>query len=1099
MVKKLTLLLGFALALQVNTQAQRVHKKFTLPKEIKTTEYQAQTVVFQLKKGVTYNPQARTGNSQLSKIIARTGASDVNYRFGFTPNENPNTRKSKQSEIDLNSILEIKIPQGKNIEDVINELYASNLVEFAEPKYIAFPLHQPNDPMADSLTGGSWHLHNIKAYEAWNDPTNRGDSTMVVGIVDMGDNRTNLDLTKNIFNNPGEMGLDGNNQDKKSNGIDDDNNGYIDDFQGWDFGNNDNNPEAGIGGKQHGVMVAGMAAARANNNFLMVGSGYNCKYVETKVAANGSGSIAYGYDGLKYLVDLGIKVVNLSWGNFYHSKAEQLLVNWAVLDKDVLITAGGGNQSDYQKTWLFYPASYDNVYSIGYTDVNDSIPQGNYNKKIDFVAPGFGIGSLNYTDATMGWGSSFAAPLVAGAAAALRFKYPSYSALQIGEILRTTSDNIDLKNAQNERLGNYGAGRMNMEQAFKGITTKSVRYTTYSAALDANKKLSLAFEFRNLLLPTSNLNIKATIVNGKGLGLDTILVKGALNTNVTFNNTATPFVFQLNNSYKATDSIHVKITYQDGAYQEDEYFYFVFPISKMNLNTDLVNYSIYSNGLVVNEFNPIGWVYAGNPFLYEGGVMVASSPTKVSSMVRGTNSYKTNFSAVSDLLPVNDARFDTLVSNYISDANNVNKVGVEINQRSYFWRNNVLSKSFVLELRVRNTSGATLDSVGVGYFLDEDVANYETNKTDYDASRKLAYAYSGQYTAPYGGLRLLTNQKANFYAFDQSNVVDPTNINTGNGFSDADKFKALSSGIARANAGVAGMGNDIAYTYGATVYNLKPNEEQIVAIAFVVGDDLADLQAASDSVYKQFKIAYTSPTPSHNAVKVCKLASTTLSPAGGSEFNFYKTAVNPANIIADSVASVNVNLGVNDSTFYITNIDSLFESKPLALNVSVEKLNPNFTVSEDLGAQGKQNFIGTGVGINNWNWNFGDNNTGNIQNPSNIFPSMGNYNVKLITTSAGTCKDSITKTVNVTNFLTGLENNRSELTVSPNPAKNTITIASGKNIVESVEIIDILGKSYYKSNSNSSSIDVSELNNGIYFVKLKTNKEDKIVKILISK
>jgi PKD repeat protein len=158
-----------------------------------------------------------------------------------------------------------------------------------------------------------------------------------------------------------------------------------------------------------------------------------------------------------------------------------------------------------------------------------------------------------------------------------------------------------------------------------------------------------------------------------------------------------------------------------------------------------------------------------------------------------------------------------------------------------------------------------------------------------------------------------------------------------------------------------------------------------------------------------------------------------------------------------------------------------------------------FTVSEDLGTPGTQNFAGTGVGINNWNWNFGDNATGNVQNPSNVYASMGNYDVKLITTSAGACKDSITKTVNVTNFLTGLENNSSDLTVSPNPAKNTISIINGNNSIEGVEIIDILGKTYCKSNSYNSSIDVSELNNGIYFVKLKTNKEDKIVKIVISK
>jgi subtilisin family serine protease len=169
-------------------------------------------------------------------------------------------------------------------------------VEWAEPDFLVAPVKHftPNDP----LYPDQWHLHNtgqlggqddadIDAPEGWDQSRGAG---AVIAIFDDGVETLHPDLP--IWNNPGEFG-----SGRETNGLDDDGNGYVDDYRGWDFENNDNDPNPASSADNHGTSVAGVAAARGNNSIGVSGSAGHARILPVR-----SGSMlctAWG-DAMRY-------------------------------------------------------------------------------------------------------------------------------------------------------------------------------------------------------------------------------------------------------------------------------------------------------------------------------------------------------------------------------------------------------------------------------------------------------------------------------------------------------------------------------------------------------------------------------------------------------------------------------------------------------------------------------------------------------------------------------------------------------------------------------------------------------------------------------
>lgn len=291
-------------------------------------------------------------------------------------------------------------------------------------------------------------------YRAWDYAT--GSSDVIVAIIDNGFDTFHPDLFQNVWHNPKEI---------PDNEIDDDHNGYVDDVWGWNFVDNTNDPRPNVrnlasdvrheGVYSHATVVAGIIGAVGNNGRDGVGVNWRVKLMNVKVIDNsGMGTIAPLGRAIRYAVDNGAKIINIS---MVGDKDDDLdsAVQYAYNNGVVIIAAAGNYGGDLNKNPL-YPVCIDASQSkpmllgVSATDQGRKLAYfSNIGSNcIDITAPGADIGStvryspddgLN-TSYSTGWqGTSFAAPIVTGAAALVKSVRPDWEPDQIyDDLLKTT-------------------------------------------------------------------------------------------------------------------------------------------------------------------------------------------------------------------------------------------------------------------------------------------------------------------------------------------------------------------------------------------------------------------------------------------------------------------------------------------------------------------------------------------------------------------------------------------------------------------------------------------------------------------------------------
>jgi subtilisin family serine protease len=335
----------------------------------------------------------------------------------------------------------VKFPGLKSNDSLFGaakQLAARSDVEYVEANTIIRINRQPNDTDFAKQYG----MHNtglnsgtvdadIDALEAWDVVT--GSKDVVVGIIDTGVNYTHPDIAPNYWKNPGESGLDAAGKDKSTNGIDDDGNGYIDDYRGWDFVNNDNDP---MDDHSHGTHCAGVIGARGDDGIGVVGVNWNVSMVGLKfLSGSGSGTLEDAVKAIEYGTSLGLSLTSNSWGGGGFSQTMLDAIK-AANSRGILFVAAAGNDSSNNDASPAYPASYqvDNVISVAASDNKDQMAYfSNVGvNSVHVAAPGVDIWStvLGTTYGTMS-GTSMATPHVAGVAALVKSAHPDASASQV--------------------------------------------------------------------------------------------------------------------------------------------------------------------------------------------------------------------------------------------------------------------------------------------------------------------------------------------------------------------------------------------------------------------------------------------------------------------------------------------------------------------------------------------------------------------------------------------------------------------------------------------------------------------------------------------
>lgn len=373
----------------------------------------------------------------------------------------------------------LNFDSNQDIDHLIKQYNNSNLFEYVEPDFIgvgggkkAALQYTPNDTYF-SRQFGLYNDGTFSQSPATNDADidmelgwdiEQGDESIIVAILDSG-----IKLEHPEFN--GRLWI---NSNETINGIDDDNNGYIDDINGWDFANNDNNPTDDHG---HGTNVTGIIGANSNNNRGYSGVDHNCKLMIGKILdQNNSGYYSWWTDAIYYAVDNGAKIINMSVGGSGYSSSMKDAIDYAY-NNGVTVVACMMNENN---NTTFYPAGYQNTIAVGSTNPNDerSTPffwsptsGSNYGNHIDVVAPGNYIYGLDYqsnTNYNSYWGgTSQAAPIVAGISSLLLAQDPNRTPDDIRSILRNTAED-QVGNASEDIVGYdnyYGYGRVNAYQA----------------------------------------------------------------------------------------------------------------------------------------------------------------------------------------------------------------------------------------------------------------------------------------------------------------------------------------------------------------------------------------------------------------------------------------------------------------------------------------------------------------------------------------------------------------------------------------------------------------------------------------------------------
>jgi len=370
-------------------------------------------------------------------------------------------------------------------EEAVKDFNSDKEVEYSEPvftgeaagkKELSFkkPSFLPNDEMFPK----QWYLNNdgqipptgrgvakigadINMINAWD--IEKGSDEIIVAILDSGVKEDHPDLRDNMWVNKGEI---------PDNNRDDDDNGYIDDYTGWDFAYEDNTPTDGFG---HGTNIASVIGCSTNNLIGFSGVSQKVRMMNCKnLSANNNGEYIWWAQSIKYAVDNGARIINMSEGGQEYSKTLKTAIEYAI-DKDVLVVAAMMNKGDDAD---YYPASFKGVFAVGATDTDDNrclrFTWGGgscWGKHISVVAPGNKIYGLDFEDnnsyESMWSGTSQSTAIVSGIGALLLAQQTSRSSEDVKMLIKNSARD-QVGDPREDRQGwdkYYGYGRVDAYSA----------------------------------------------------------------------------------------------------------------------------------------------------------------------------------------------------------------------------------------------------------------------------------------------------------------------------------------------------------------------------------------------------------------------------------------------------------------------------------------------------------------------------------------------------------------------------------------------------------------------------------------------------------
>jgi subtilisin family serine protease len=386
-------------------------------------------------------------NLKLSKYNIKLEKSILLYELSMTSKEtrflsmNSYEENIIEKEEPLLRTFRVSLENPKVAKKVLEEIILFNEIEIAEQ--IIYPKLLGSSSFNDPLINEQDVLNEIEAFDAYK--ISAGDSNIVIGISDSGADQNHEDISPNLFRFWGEI---------PNNGIDDDGNGYVDDFMGLNLqsqnsgGTDGGNTSSAV---THGLEVAGITGAMANNEKGIIGVGNKCRIFPIKITPGNSASLPFAYESIIYAALNKFDVLNCSWGAEKRpSPIEQSIIDYAIANNVVIVASAGNKEGSDNSTDVrvrdWYPASYNGVIAVGSLSTINS-PFNNFvmHPNVDIMVRGEG----NYTTKPNNaygrfqiTGTSFASPVIAGAMGILKSRFPDLNPYQLEQIVRKSGRNL---------------------------------------------------------------------------------------------------------------------------------------------------------------------------------------------------------------------------------------------------------------------------------------------------------------------------------------------------------------------------------------------------------------------------------------------------------------------------------------------------------------------------------------------------------------------------------------------------------------------------------------------------------------------------------
>lgn len=422
-----------------NIDVEAAEQKTGSTKSHSYTKHLAETLHTPRELIVRLHPNSTS--HQLNTFSEKFGIESISPVFS------PNTPAGRHPS--LSRIYLIRFPNNVQLNEVMDKYAENGLIETVEMNRLNrfYAETIPTDPQYDK----QWNLKAINLPKAWS--IEQGKPSVIVAVVDSGIEREHPEFRNQFWNNSNEI---------PANGVDDDENGYVDDINGWDFTDaptlpghgdwkeRDNQPDDETG---HGTHVSGIIAAEANNKIGIAGIAWKCRLMPLRTGFRvGAGSFFQNDDiaaAIVYAADNGADVINLSLGDTVNAFVMSDAIEYAY-NRGCIIVAAAGNSSE---PGSYYPAALDTVVSVAALDQELQLGGSNFGASIDIAAPGEDIRSTYLLDPSLsepGYinlsGTSMAAAHVSGVAALLISANPSCSNRQIQQWLTDTARQLSITN-----------------------------------------------------------------------------------------------------------------------------------------------------------------------------------------------------------------------------------------------------------------------------------------------------------------------------------------------------------------------------------------------------------------------------------------------------------------------------------------------------------------------------------------------------------------------------------------------------------------------------------------------------------------------------